>query len=52
MISSSTVTLNVSQVNVFCVKFVDQPEFGLVLAQLDNEASLIGKFHSNPPRSF
>ena len=34
------------------VKFVDRPEFGLVLAQLDIEASLIGKFHSNPPSSF
>ena len=33
------------------MKFVE-PEFGLVLAQLDIEASLIGKFHSNPPSSF
>ena len=31
------------------VKFVDRPEFGLVLAQLDIEASLIGRIHSNPP---
>ena len=31
------------------MKLVDRPEFGLVLAQLDIEASLIGKFHSNPP---
>ena len=28
------------------VKFVDRPEFRLVLAQLDIETSLIGKFHS------
>ena len=34
------------------VKFVDRPEFCLVLAQLDIEMSLIGKFHSNPPISF
>ena len=34
------------------VKFVDRPEFGLVLAQLDTEASLIGKFHLNPSSSF
>ena len=34
------------------VTFVDRPEFGFVLAQLDIEASLIGKFHSNPPSSF
>ena len=34
------------------VEFVDRPEFGLVLAQLDIEASLIGKFQSNPPSSF
>ena len=34
------------------VKSVDRPGFGLVLAQLDIEASLIGKFHSNPPSSF
>ena len=33
-------------------KFVDRPQFGLMLAQLDIEASLIGKFHSNPPSSF
>ena len=31
------------------VKFVNRPEFDLVLAQLDTETSLIGKFHSNPP---
>ena len=30
-------------------KFVDRPEFGLVFAQLDVEASLIGKFHLNSP---
>ena len=41
MISYSTVTLKVSQVNVICVKFVDRPEFGLVHAQLDIEASPI-----------
>ena len=34
------------------VKFVDRPEFRLVFAQLDTEASLIGKFHLNPPSSF
>ena len=34
------------------VKFVDRPEFGLMFAQLDIEASLIGQFHSNPPSSF
>ena len=34
------------------VRKVDRPELGLVLAQLDIEASLIGKFHSNPPGSF
>ena len=33
-------------------KFVDRPEFGLMLAQLDIDASLTGKFHSNPPSSF
>ena len=35
----------------FVRKFVDRPEFGLVLAQLDIEA-LTGKFHSNPRSSF
>ena len=34
------------------MKFVDRPEFGSVLAQLDIEASLKGKFHSNPPSGF
>ena len=34
------------------MKFVDRPEFGLVVAQLDIEASIIGKFHSNSPSSF
>ena len=32
--------------------FVDRPEFGLELARLDIETSLIGKFHSNQPSSF
>ena len=27
------------------VNFIDRPEFGLVLAQLDVEAGLTGKFH-------
>ena len=34
------------------VKYVERPEFGLVLARLDIMASLIDKFHSNSPSTF
>ena len=48
----SNVKVTKSELGAKNVKSVDRPEFGLVLAQLDIEESLIGKFHSIPPSSF